>query len=98
MSRSSFVQSLSNASRRSKNNLLVGEQEKPNQWIEATHGMIDSIRFFSKKKNNLKAMMSMGDAWRSAFNDRVSRVHPQYKDICPKMGGRELLRSRSENI
>ena len=28
------------------------------------------------------AWMSLGDAWKQAFSDRVGEVHPQYKQQC----------------
>ena len=46
--------------------------------VETTFGMIERIKEFSTR-DNVKAMMSLGDAWKHAFNDQVREVHPQYK-------------------
>ena len=38
--------------------------------------MIESLRCFINN-DSVKASMSMGDAWKRAFNDRVAKVDPQ---------------------
>ena len=38
-----------------------------------------------QRRDNVKVLVSMGDAWRSGSNDRVARVHPTYKDTCSRL-------------
>ena len=47
----------------------------------SNRGMIASIRHMTNK-DNVQALMSMGDARRMVFNDRDARVHPKYKEPC----------------
>ena len=49
--------------------------------VEITFGMIESIKRFITEED-VKALMSLGDALKHAFNDRVGEVHPQYKQQC----------------
>ena len=51
---------------------------------EATYAIVESLRNFLNK-GNVKALMSMGDAWKRAFSVWVARVDPQYKKACPEM-------------
>ena len=53
------------------------QRRRSHEWHE-----LKSIRNFINK-DNVKALMSMGDAWRIVFKDRVPRVHRAYNDLCP---------------
>ena len=54
------------------------------------HGVRDLYMMIESRGNlinnvNVKALMTMGDTWKRAFNDRVARIYPQCKKTCPKM-------------
>ena len=102
--RRSFAQSLPlpagevetfSAIMRLKTNLRDGkvsydEEEKPRQRIQTTYGVIESIRNFINK-DQIKAMMTMGDDLNRAFDDRVVRVHPTHKATCSNL---EVMNNR----
>ena len=53
----------------SDKSVLFGEKESCRSLgFEATQGMFESIQNF-KHKDNVEALVTMGVAWRSAFND-----------------------------
>ena len=54
----------------SDNNFPFEEEQGSISSAVATHGMIAGM------------LLSMSEAWRMAFNDRVTRVQPQYKEQC----------------
>ena len=59
-----------------------GQEEGRNcRAVATTHGMIESVKK-SINMDNVEALMSMEEAWRPAFNDRVEQVMPQYKEQC----------------
>ena len=51
-------------------NRLFTEQAGSKESMEATNGMVDSMETFVVR-DNVKALMSMGEAWKRAFNDSV---------------------------
>ena len=47
--------------------------------FQTTDDMNESIKRFIYI-DTAKALMSVGDAWKQAFNDTVGEVHPQYNN------------------
>ena len=69
----------------SDGNRPFGEEERSNDHgAEASYDSIESPRH-SVHKDNIKALMSMGDALKRTFSDRVAPVHPQNKKTCPNI-------------
>ena len=52
---------------------------------KTTCGIIDSIKR-SIAKDCVKALMSLGDVWKQAFDDWVGEVHPHYTQQCNHIG------------
>ena len=50
------------------------EEENSSQAVATTRGMIESIKKFINKDTRLERLMSMGEAWRHRFNDRVRQA------------------------
>ena len=58
-----------------------GEERVSGSGAEATYGMIkDCEKLFTK--DNVTALMSMGEAWSIAFNDWVGRMQRHYEEQC----------------
>ena len=69
----------------SDSNLPIEDEERVSgSGAEATCGMIEGIRNVMFK-DNVKAMLSVGESWRVAFNDRAGRVQAQFKEQCTNL-------------
>ena len=56
------------------NNLQFEEEQGSSNRAVVTHLMIEGIKNFINK-DSMKTWISVGDAWRMTFNDRVTQVH-----------------------
>ena len=63
--------------------------------MEATLGMVDGIRSFNNR-DNVKALMSVGEAWRSANND--SARASQKQGLLLKIGDCEQQRAHVKQV
>ena len=66
------------------NNLPFKLAENGSIIVETAHDEVEGIKKFFNKEN-LKALMSVGDTWKNSFNNAVANIVKTYKTRCSCM-------------